>query len=139
MLAPPENGKALAGDQGTLENSNSTRRFPPYGRQVAMILRDSRRLATFSGCTSHRATIWLLTGPDAWGIAKARPRHLSLVLPEFDDPAAYSWGFLRGHEPVLIDGHAIDDTVRRRQIAAAMFRDGVKRVLAGRILMERTP
>jgi hypothetical protein len=106
---------------------------------VAAILRDPGRLAEYSGCTPHRATIWLLTGLDAWDVAAARPRHLSVVLPESDDPAAFDWRFLRGNDPIMLAGRAVNDTDRRRQIAAALMRDGVQKVLAGRVLMERTP
>jgi hypothetical protein len=39
----------------------------------------------------------------------------------------------------MLAGRAVNDTDRRRQIAAALMRDGVQKVLAGRVLMERTP
>lgn len=111
------------------------RSLPPYGRRVVAILRDPRRLATFSGCTPTRSTLWLIAGPGTWDIAAARPNHLCLVLPDGEDPAAYRWDMLRGCDPVMLDGPDAYDSDRRREIAAALFRDGVRRVLAGRLLM----
>lgn len=114
----------------------NARRRPPYGAQVAAILRDPRRLAEFSGCTATRGSVWIATGRDAWEFQRERPNHLIVVLPDDADPASFDWRFLRGHEPILLTGEAIEDTHRRRQIAAALFQYGVVSVLAGRVLMK---
>jgi len=112
-----------------------TRPLPPYGRVIAATLQQPERLVRFAGCTRDRASVWLATGPDAWDWKKAHPKHLTLVLPFDANPDDLRWDFLRGHEPVLLIGSDEKDTVRRREIAAAMFRDGIQKVLAGRVLM----
>jgi hypothetical protein len=135
---------AKAANRGGLRNHTNTRhgtgrKRPPYGAQIAGILRDPARLAGFVGCTAHRASVWIATGPDAWDWQRAHPRHLVVVLPDGDDPASYSWNFLAGHEPVLVIGPAAADPDSRRRIAAALMRDGCSRVLAGRVLMIAAP
>jgi hypothetical protein len=56
-------------------------------------------------------------------------------MPDGEHPAGFRWAFLRGHDPVLLIGPAAEDREQRREIAAAMFRDGVKKILARTILM----
>ncbi len=116
------------------ENAPTALRFPPFGRRVAAVLA-SPDLQNFSGCTPSCATIWLVTGPGGWDWQQYHPNHLAVVLPTGEHPAAFRWDFLRGHDPILLTGEAIQNTERRREIAAALFRDGARRVLAGTILM----
>lgn len=111
------------------------RPLPPYGRHVEAVLRDPQQLARCSGCTATCATIWVATGPDAWHWPRHRPNHLAVVLPPGEDPEAFDWAFLQGHEPVLLIGEQAEDAQARRQIATAMMRDGIQRVLAGPLLM----
>jgi hypothetical protein len=114
----------------------SGRRLPPFGREVAAILRQPDQLAQHSGCTRERATVWIATGFTAWDWHDERPRHLIIVLPAGADPAAFDWRFLRGHDPILLVGAEAENVGRRREIARALLRDGVRRVLAGDVLME---
>jgi hypothetical protein len=130
VAAPPYRGRPP---------QSPRRRYPPFGRRVVAIMRDPRRLSNYSGCTATRATVWVVTGRDAWDWVARTPYHLAVVLPPGDDPAAYRWGWLRGHDPLLLVGADADDADRRRTIAAALFRDGVGRVLAGRMLMTAEP
>lgn len=112
------------------------RSLPPYGREVAAILRQPAELMKFSGCTRQRATIWLSTGFQAWEWRNERPQHLTVVLPPGADPAAYDWRFMRGHEPILLIGADAENVARRRDIGEALLKDGVSSVLAGKVLME---
>jgi len=124
---------------GLSQDSNTVRRLPPYGRHVSEILQQPAAMAKFSGCSCERASVWILTGPQAWNTAASRPRHLCVVLPDGSSPHNFSWGFLRGHEPIIIEGVASSDADLRRMIASALMRDGVTRVLAGSLLMVNKP
>jgi len=110
-------------------------RLPPFGRLVKSALQNPEELQRYSGCNRTFGTVWIATGPAAWDWQEAHPKHLTLVLPVDESPAAYRFDFLRGHEPILIIGDACKGPVQRRAIAAALFRDGVQRVLAGNVLM----
>ena len=102
--------------------------FPPYGREVSCILGNPAQLKTYSGSSrdGSRGTVWISTGPAALKWREDRPSHLSVVLPEGQDPAAFRWDFLKGHEPPLV---LTDDIDASAEIAAAMLRDGIASVL----------
>ena len=112
-------------------------KFPPFGLAVKRILNNPAQLKRYSGTSrdGQRGTVWIATGPDAWDWHEDHPRHLSVVLPHDSDAAGFRWGFLRGHEPVLLIGEDAKDPELRNSIAAALMRDGVKRVLAGPVLL----
>jgi len=110
-------------------------KLPPFGKRVKSILQDPSQLQRYSGCNQQFGTVWIATGPDAWEWQKAHPKHLTLVLPDGENPCNFCWSFLQGHEPILITGEASQHPAQRRQIAAALFRDGIERALAGRILV----
>jgi hypothetical protein len=118
------------------EIARTSKSLPPYGREVLQILQSPDTLKRFSGCTKQRATIWIATGLDAWEWRFERPAHLAVVLPYDADPAEFKWSFIHRHEPALLIGPDSENEKRRQQIAAAMFRDGVTAVLAGRVLMQ---
>lgn len=118
-----------------VERHGTGRKRPPFGTKIAAILEDPTRLRTYACCTPARASIWIATGPHAWDWQREHPRHLAAVLPDGMDPGACDWRWLVGHEPALLIGDAARDTHRRRQIAACLFRDGVKKLLAGRLLI----
>ena len=104
--------------------------LPPYGREVSRILKTPHELQTYSGCNADQATVWIATGPHAWDWAEDHPRHIVLVLPEGTDPHTLRWGFLAGHEPILLLPPASEDMATRREVAHAILHDGVGAVLA---------
>jgi len=106
------------------------RRYPSFGRQIEAILADPKQLETYAGCSPCRATIWVANGAGAWDWKNSHPSKLTICLPFGDNPANYYWGFLAGHEPVLILPPAADCPHQRDSIIAAMARDGVLKVLA---------
>ena len=111
------------------------KKYPPFGREVSRILQAPEELVRFAGCTHQRGTVWVATGPDSWEWKKSHPRHLCIVLPEDTTPTTYKWAFLCGHEPILLVGPEAEAKESRREIAAAMVRDGVTAILAAGVLI----
>lgn len=105
---------------------NTPRRLPPFAREIIA----GKRFAGTSADAS-RHSIWLVIGPHAWNHAKAlreQEKAVTLVSPG-EDPNAFRWDFLAGHEPILlvkageVQGHAT------RALVEAVIGDGVGRVL----------
>ena len=107
-----------------------TNRLPPFGREVSRVLQCPQELKRYSGCTPHRATIWVATGSGAWDWRYRHPKHLTVIMPFGSDPWSYFWGFIRGHEPPLILPPVSEDDTACQELAAAMLKDGVLALLA---------
>lgn len=103
------------------------KRLPPYAQRIISILGNPALLRRYSGCTGTRATI-LIT--DDWDWIGLHPHHLGIVMPVDDAPDAFVWGFLRGHEPILLEQHLADNRQLAGLVATALIRDGVGSVLA---------
>lgn len=115
---------------GVERHGTGARRLPPFGKTISAIVADPSRLINFVGCTANRASVWIANGPSGWDWQAAHPRHLSVVLPDGEDPQRYRWDFLSGHHPILILRPLADDPEGRAELAAAMLHDGVASALA---------
>lgn len=118
--------------RGALPEDYSTRgrRLPPYAKRQAARLRDPR------------ATVWVVTGRDAWRWARERingngpawsgseATQLVVVAPVDDDPTAMDWRCIAAHDPVLLVRVGDVDGAFLRALVEALIRDGVQRVLA---------
>lgn len=112
-------------------NTLTRRRRPPYGRDLAAALavghHQGRVGASIDGTA---AVIWVICGSDAWAAAAAhRDRALLLLAPPGEDPTAYDWAQLVGHDPIVIHRAGDIDGAAVRELAAAMMADGVDVVL----------
>lgn len=110
------------------------RRLPPYARELGARLRVPASFKDYVGTSAdgRHPTIWLGVGPNAWDWArKNQGLRLLSLLPPGDDPAAYDWRLLAGHNPVFIVscGDVTDGEVRA--LVAAIMRDGTQRVIHG--------
>ena len=96
------------------------------------ILNDPAKLEKYSGHNRDcsRGTVWIATGPGAWDWKYRHPRQLTIVFPFGDNPNSYYWGFLCGHEPLLILPPVANSPEERQALALAMARDGLLAVLA---------
>ncbi len=119
----------------------SRRRRPPYHRRMAALLANQDRWGRYAGSTQDAVTVWVATGPNAWDQAKRwaaeTPPRLFLLCPPGEDPTAFDWSILSDHPPVLISAAGPTPRADIEALAAAILRDGCKRVLAmvdGRIV-----
>ncbi len=107
------------------------RRRPPYARELAAALAAGRHQGRVgASIDGTAATLWVVAGSDAWAAAAAhRDRALLLVAPPGEDPAAYDWAQLVGHDPIVIHRAGDIDGAAVHALAAAMMVDGVDVVL----------
>ncbi|MEX2430294.1 MAG: hypothetical protein WD645_00060 [Dehalococcoidia bacterium] len=74
--------------------------------------------------------MWLLAGADAWGVARRWDgRRLFVLAPHNEDPTAFCWSCLSGHDPILLKRAGEIDGEHLRRVLCAVMRDGTRRVL----------
>lgn len=109
------------------------RRPPPYAKRLREMLADRSRWPSYVGTSPNgrHLTLWLLAGTKSWKQAKdwEHTRRLFLLAPPDDDPQAFDWSLLAGHDPVLLMpcGDLFHST--ELAIVSAVMRDGTERVL----------
>ena len=75
--------------------------------------------------------MFVAAGSSVWQNTKnwPRERRLFALAPPGEDPANFDWGCLAGSNPVLLAAFGELDGAFLHRLVAAMFRDGVGRVL----------
>lgn len=115
-------------------HSATSRRLPPFGRELATRLADRPTWSRWKGTSAdgNHLTIWVYCGADAWVLARARNAdRLMLIVPPGEDPANYDWRLLRGHDPIVLRSCGQTDGAVIKAVILALMRDGVKRVIHG--------
>ena len=106
--------------------------LPPYGREI-LAVRRSGDLSRHKGVSADGRcpTLSIVAGANAWRRAGAMrgAGWLVTLLPPGDDPAALCWHCLAGADPVLFVRAGIADGEAIHALVAALFRDGVGRVM----------
>jgi hypothetical protein len=79
------------------------KRQPPFAKDLAKRLAGDLHNYWGTSTDGKHPALFLLWGREAWEIAKQwRGRRLLTLLPPGDDPAAYDWRVLRGHDPIIL-------------------------------------
>lgn len=117
-----------------LSNNATTRRLPPFARELAARLANRASWPRWAGTSpdGHHISIWVGLGPDAWQWAREHINQRMLtIIPPDEDPNSYDWRMLAGHDPVILfsAGDTSGDEVRA--VVSAMMRAGVKGVVHG--------
>ena len=105
---------------------------PPYGRLLAKRLRDPYGWHRWWGTApdGRQVSLSVLVGASAWKIACAWVgKRLLVVAPPREDPGLFDWHMLAGHPPVLVWPCGTVSRDMLDCLAAALIRDGVKRLI----------
>jgi hypothetical protein len=104
---------------------------PPFAHKVAAALSagELAKLA-FSSPNGRHISPVVACGSTAWSIGHAldAKRCLYLVCPPTDRPDIFDWRVMAGHDPILL----FSEDGEHDALAAALIRDGVKRVVCCR-------
>lgn len=112
----------------------TTRRFPPYGRELQGALGKPECWSQYAGTSANgqHLTIWIALGSGCWNWAKERRgKFLVLIAPPDDDARNYDWRVVaeEKHAPVLVQSCGIVEAEQTRGLVEALARDGVQRIL----------
>lgn len=115
-------------------HSATPRRQPPFGRELSTRLADRSSWPRWMGTSAdgRHLSIWVAIGPDAWAWAREHiERRLLLIVPPSEDPSAFDWRALAGHDPIILfsAGDTTGDEVRAAVLA--MMSCGVNKIIHG--------
>lgn len=111
-----------------------SRRTPPFGKELAARLADRASLPRWAGTSpdGQHLSIWVSIGPNSWQWAREHIDHrLLLIVPSGEDPAAFDWRILAGHDPVILFSAGDTSSDEIKAAVLALMTCGVNKIIHG--------